>query len=470
MQKLNTFSYTLVFALCFLFFSHTDPLYVIGQSFSYLTGHIDDFYDYNNQIIGKVPYLPTIYSLIAIWMFPLKLFNIINLNDFQNWLMNEPAKNLYGNDYSIILIWYKSLLTFFSVLTYLNLKKISKLIPGNTLNNGAIFASSPFFLFIVFIFSGYDIFSVYFTTLGFYYYLKNDLKKFALFFSIAISCKFFALVIFIPLLLLKEKKLLKLAEYFLIAISLCLTYYLYYKNNTTFLENALYVVKDKTGIAKLDYYKLLLISSYSLMCIYCYKFISSNNNEVIKVSIFTSYVAYCFIFIGTPFHPNWLLIIIPFSSMIYSYVYKYKKLLAIEFLGYFSYIVLVANIWKDNVDQKMISQGPMNFITGHDLYFRVSDLLNMHSLDAYGVHLKAIFLIFFYIYLLYPIFLFTNEVQAERGREKYLFTRHIYTLIFIIPCITTLIINWIPTSIENYANIKEIYAQSIRCLYQMCGQ
>jgi hypothetical protein len=401
-------------------------------------------------------------------MAPLKLFGIIDINNFQNWLMNAPAKDLSGLNYSIVMTWYKCLLIFFSVLTINNIQKISALIPNNKTNNALFFATSPFFLFIVFIFSGYDIFSIYFTTLGFYFFLKKDLTKFSLAFSIAISCKFFALIIFIPLLLLREKNILQLIKYSFFGLTTCLIYFILYKNNQTFFENAFYVIKDKTGINHFSAYKYILLLTYSLICIFCYKFNSKINKDLIKTSIFIAYFSYCFIFIATPWHPNWLLITLPFSALIFSYIKKYKEFLIIEFLGFFSYIILMTNIWKDNLDQKMVAQGPLNFITGYGLNFRISDLFNVHLFDNYGIHLKGLLIALFYIYLFYPLYLYKNEISNLKVINSYIFRRYFYVLIFILPSALALIFKWSPIASENHDNIQNIYSQSIRCLYQMC--
>jgi hypothetical protein len=55
-----------------------------------------------------------------------------------------------------------------------------------------------------------DIVSLAFMMWGIYYYLKNDTRKFLLFFAIAIPIKYFPLMIFIPLVLLHEKNPIKI--------------------------------------------------------------------------------------------------------------------------------------------------------------------------------------------------------------------------------------------------------------------
>jgi uncharacterized membrane protein len=98
---------------------------------------------------------------------------------------------------------------------------IGKVISNNSTKAkwlSAIFASSPIAVFAVFIFGQYDIIGIFFTMLGFYYYVKDNRLRFSLFFSLAISVKYFALIPFLPLLLLKEKRILPLLKYILISL------------------------------------------------------------------------------------------------------------------------------------------------------------------------------------------------------------------------------------------------------------
>lgn len=55
---------------------------------------------------------------------------------------------------------------------------------------------------------------------GLYFYLKDEKKKFITFFAIAVVCRMFALWVYIPLVLLKEKRIRKILLYGVGLISL----------------------------------------------------------------------------------------------------------------------------------------------------------------------------------------------------------------------------------------------------------
>lgn len=82
-----------------------------------------------------------------------------------------------------------------------------------------LFLSSGVFFYTEVVIGGYDVISVAFTLLGIYGYLRKDNKCFVLCFAMAIAMKMFAVFLFIPLVLVKEKKLYKIFLYVLGGIS-----------------------------------------------------------------------------------------------------------------------------------------------------------------------------------------------------------------------------------------------------------
>ena len=83
-----------------------------------------------------------------------------------------------------------------------------------------LFLSSGIFFATEVTIGGYDVISATFTLMGIYGYLKKNDKCFLLSFAIAIATKLFAFWIFIPLLLLREKKIWKIIAKLLFSISL----------------------------------------------------------------------------------------------------------------------------------------------------------------------------------------------------------------------------------------------------------
>jgi hypothetical protein len=316
--------------------------------------------------------------------------------------------------YIPMILWYKTLLltAFFSTIYYI--KKISKNIAGNDIENHILFATSPFALFSVMIFSGYDILGLLFCIIGFYYFLKNNLFLFAIYFSIAISFKFFALIIFLPLLLIREKKLKNIIKYSLIAASLCLISLLAFISNKTFTENVFFMVQNKVLHGQpISLYKLSLLVAYITLCINCFLQDSINKDKLVKSSIFACYMSYLVLFFYVKWHPQWIIIILPFICLINSYLKNKKICFLYEIAGFISFFVLTVNIWKDNIDQKMLSDGALGKILG-EYQYRIADLIDIHYFDQYGINLKTLFTLIIYLYLLHPIIIYTYEKNYKK--------------------------------------------------------
>ena len=117
------------------------------------------------MLLGGNDYLPTLYVIFSLWNMPihfLDLTSLQTLNNFQ-WDLATPFE----------IAWWKTLLALFYIGTVVLIHKIASLIqtPRKTDLSivSTLFATSPFVIFSVFIFSGYDVISVFFTLLGFYY-------------------------------------------------------------------------------------------------------------------------------------------------------------------------------------------------------------------------------------------------------------------------------------------------------------
>jgi hypothetical protein len=129
----------------------------------------------------------------------------------------------------------------------------------------------------------------------------------------------------------------------------------------------------------------------------------------VKNAIFFVYASYLILFLMVKIHPQWILLPIPFLALAHSY-FKFKKVsFYIEMFGFLAFLLLTFNIWKDNVDQKMLTDGPFGYFF-QPYYSRIADFLNIHALDVYGFNLKSLCLLFLYLFLVHPIiFLFVKK-------------------------------------------------------------
>lgn len=137
-----------------------------------------------------------VYIIFAIYNFPMWIWEkITGLSVFATW----PTR-----------IYIKGITWIFSGISALLVYKIALLCKVEKKNANwcvALFLSCGLFAYTQVVVGGYDIISVAFTLLGIYEYLKERTTRFLISFSMAIAFKLFAFWIFIPLLLLRDKKI-----------------------------------------------------------------------------------------------------------------------------------------------------------------------------------------------------------------------------------------------------------------------
>lgn len=384
--------YALVVASCYLLFQQTDLFHTSSTSYGFLNGHLADFYDYNHKILpGWEYYLPLIYLLFAVWNIPLKLFGLMH---------DVPTT---GITLSVVeLAWTKLLILIFYFATTYVIFLIAKAICGQTQKSkyiAVIFAASPIAIFATFIFGQYDIVGVFLVMLGFYFYVKHDYFKFSLFFSLSISLKMFPFFIFLPLLLLVEKRVLPLLKYGAIALAATLLQIALYYHSPAFRSNFLSAVGGRTTV--LEDFNLsavnrspYLIILFTILCIYAYIKEVDLDSEQYKTAINLSLLSYAVLFATILWHPQWLLMIVPFFALSYLFIKDAMKFFLIDLLGMFAFIYIVVNQWPNNVDVSMLSNGILRS------FFAYIPLANR---QLFVPQFSYIFMGIFFVYLFSPL-------------------------------------------------------------------
>ena len=202
-------SLALIIVVLFFCFAYSDILITTKDSLNLwqilFNGHPLEFYSINYGLVvdkflpvaTKVCYEIPIFIIFAIWNFPL-------------WIA-QSVFHVSITSSLLCMIWLKSILVVFLALCVWVIKKICVEIKiDNKHISWVIFAfiSSPLLLISLFIMSQYDIIAIFFMLLGIWMYIRGNIKWFVIWFSIAILLKLFALFIFIPLILLSNKKIL----------------------------------------------------------------------------------------------------------------------------------------------------------------------------------------------------------------------------------------------------------------------
>jgi hypothetical protein len=358
-SRFDYWIYGLSLGLCFLLFKQSDLTHTNSSSFAYLYGHFWDFYDYNSFRMGDNNYLPIFYWIFALWNLPLKLLGLIPEVTNQTWMLSTPIQTL----------WSKTLLAIFFLGSVVLIRKISDLIcPLDQSNLGhgqklvpmLLFSTSPIAIFSIFIFSGYDIFGVFFTLLGLLAYFQKKWKWFVIWFSVAISFKYFAAFIYLPLVLIIERRFLYVLIYGALGLLFTALQFAMYWHSEVFIGQIFHLVSVKTNDGSAGFRPFIINLAYCLMCGYLYFFpvnFDIDMDKWYRRAIFACLLSYAFLFSWVKWHPQWVLLITPFICLSFLFIQSQRLLLTLETLGYLGFAIYTMNNWAGNVDNTMVYGG-----------------------------------------------------------------------------------------------------------------
>lgn len=434
----------IIILVCFLFFNHGDITATATHGKDLLVATLDgkffSFYDYTKS---TAVYLIPLYILFALWSIPvLIIYKVFNI---PVWGVLD-----YGAIKSILLLWYKLLPTIFTVLTSVVLVKIVKEIGIKKEKQKWIkylFFSCPILIFSQFVFGQYDAFCMFFTTLAFYYYIKKDYYKFSIIMSIAITLKFFPLLIFIPLILLVEKNVIRIAKHLLIGLAGTVISNLLFitspgfsdaKEFTSNMFDKFFNVTIPTPYGFISLFIVLFIG----ICIYAYTKKINDKFEFIHTSIYISLTVYSALFMFISWHPQWVILLVPFLILSLLTTNNIKVSLILFLVTSSMYIIISAVNFPKNVDEILINGGILQAVFNNTIPAR--GLLGGFFMK-FNPMSKNIFMTLFVSSLLYNNYLNvpTNKnidefkkrikdknIGVERG---YLLSQVLPIFIYIIP-------------------------------------
>lgn len=339
-----------------LVFNQGDLSHTTKSSFAFLDGHILDFYDVNKQIVGGNDYFPLLYAVFAIWFIPLKIFGLASDESMGFSLL--PLE----------ILWAKLLLAVFLFGTLLVVNLISReLFPKEQTRQKVViftYLLSPFALFAATVFGQYDVIGLFFTLLGFLYYLRDKTGKFVLFFALAISLKFFAFIIFVPLVVLKYKSIRKILFLLALSSTAVAIQVLLFAGSPAFRESAFRLFTSKATDSSNEQFTTFIAILFVFGCFYLWR-IKPTPSSLAKHAVFAACTAYGLMFEVVVWHPQWLIIITPFFSMAIGYFKRPTIFLIWETVAFLGFIWCVVNWWMFNVDSPMIERGAFSSIFNH---------------------------------------------------------------------------------------------------------
>lgn len=386
---------------CYLLFSQVDIRITAEHSFVLLQGNIKNFYsacyEWNGAYAAN--YMPSTYIVFALWNLPLKILG--------------KAPDVWGSSMYLIF-WYKLLPICIYMISGYVFGKICKDELGFSVRKTRIsiyiFYTTPIAFFSQFIFCQYDIFTVFCMLLGLKFYLRNSKKYdrffFILFFSIATTFKYYAILIFLVLLLLRVKSVLKLLySCFLLIIPYGIEYVFFMISDEEAFKNAV------LGFNAVDFIKNCEITTgtnairllpVAILILFAYAYFTNpkTKEDEVKYALYLCCGTCTALFSLMTWYPQWILFAVPFfvlSTIINKY-YDVFLWLDIIFIGIL-YIFSV-NQYVGNVDENMLRNGILAPILK---YREIGDSLTMQDIYSFG-DVNLLYTIMVAILIVYFIF------------------------------------------------------------------
>lgn len=413
LTRVDVALYILLILFCAVSFQQKDLPDACRYSMAYLAGHVRDFYDFNALQPPGCAYLPSTYILFALWGLPLKLLGLVK----------DPTADL-----GLLFIWFKLLTTLFIAGSAYLVSRIGRSL-GLSARNAALMAafwlSSPLMVYAQFMIGQYDVFTTFFMLAGLYFLLEGRMARFSLSFGIAMSFKYLSVFVFLPLLLLKEKRPLRLAVSTVLLLLPASAEILFYLHSPVFRSRIL--ASGITGLfssSTLDfaYAKLpIFLFAWTLLCAFCYLKETRDEEESRSWLLYLPVLSIGLFFLFIKWHPQWLLMLTPFLAMAAFLSRKAEAHCLIDVALFYFYLAISTQIWALNVDQSLLQYGvwknlnPALYDPGSAVYiFRFLPPLQMDfKVAGFSALLTALMIDFS------PVFR-TTPLDAPRPLESYL--------------------------------------------------
>lgn len=304
-----------------LLFSHTynDIVVTTRQGINLWSilknGDFFRFYQVNILESGNVFYNATqscaynflVYLIFAVWNIPLALLMAFTNVDVMNNVFCLAYAKLLPIGALFVCAWI-----LWKILALLGVSRKGRGILSY------VFLSSSLIISVVFITSQYDTLGLIFQLLGLYAYLRGKDKQFVLWFGIAFCFKFFSLVIFLPLLLLRQKRIVPCLGALVGSVVPCAITKLLFAfasgdMSGTLRGESMAVQFVQNMLAYTTNYVNLFVVVYILILVWCYLHTAEGCPGNALWACFVSYAA-CFGLCNA--YPYWSVLLAPFAVLV----------------------------------------------------------------------------------------------------------------------------------------------------------
>jgi len=329
--------------VCFFIFHHWD-LYATGwSSLNYLFGSPADFYENSKIFVGNqtsmigTGYLPPIYLIFALVLYPLKLLGLITGPE------HFPLAGIYTLKALITAVYLLSGWVFYRLTGFYSADT------GWRKFTTAVYLTSPILIFTQFVFSQFDIFYVVLTLAGFGLMLKRRIFAASLAFGLAITFKSFPALVFLPLLLLVEKRFWRLAAAGLVFVLPFALLQMVYSGSPAFAEGVTNnQAQGRIFAAGMDlegWTILFFFSGCFLLCGWSY-LASPGPERFARQATFIYLAGSILPFLFVNWHPQWLVSVMPAIALTTMTDRRWERFLVLDLAGMAFYIATTVTFFS----------------------------------------------------------------------------------------------------------------------------
>lgn len=220
--------------------------------------------------------------------------------------------------------------------------------------------------FACFIMGQYDSICLLFILLALLYWLRGNMLRFSLWIGVGVACKFFPLLLVVPLVLLVEKRLLPILKYGLLTLWLTLPLNLLYVNRdgdmgffNQLMANRIFQTRVELSTA-VPLFPLLFV----VLCVAAYMWHPKTEAARNTAGLWLCLTVLCLLFVTIEWHPQWLILIAPFVVLTSMQQKNRFVWLCIDILFSVGFFMALAFNFPNQFEANLLNQGLVGLLSG----------------------------------------------------------------------------------------------------------
>ena len=310
-KKLHWVLFACFSLLAWLLFVHPDVIETANHSYLLLeTIFKGRFFEYYNEIMAHNNTLYYInfahYNIFIYFIFAIAQLPMFIINTIFHLPPNETL--LYFNGKLVSILFFIGCIPLVQ-----QIGEELGLTRSTSRWASLFFALWPPAFFSAMVMGQYDSIGLFFTLAALLYWTRGKMLPFAFITGIGAACKFYILFLFIPLLLLREKRIWQIIKSGLIALWLIVPTTLLFSGRSGDMPLFNDIMMSRLFQAKFPGAREIPLfpALYLILCFIAYLWRPKKTEEN-KIGLWLGLAAYSLFFLLVDWHPQWLILLAPF--------------------------------------------------------------------------------------------------------------------------------------------------------------